>query len=90
FSTNSRSFEFDPAAVPVGFGAHEISHRSVPEDFRNRKIHRCWRLAEGWKPKQRASKPLAEGSANDGAKDDAKDHAKDGTGSDSGCDTLEP
>ena len=53
FSTNSRSFEFDPAHVPAGFGAHEISNRSVPEDFRNKRIHRCWRLAEGWKPKQR-------------------------------------
>ena len=46
-------FELDPVDVPEGFGAHEISHRSVPEDFRNRKIHRCWRLAEGWTPKER-------------------------------------
>ncbi len=53
FSTNSRHFEFDVEHVPNGFGAHEISHRSVPEDFRNRKIHRCWRLAEGWQPKTR-------------------------------------
>jgi 23S rRNA G2069 N7-methylase RlmK/C1962 C5-methylase RlmI len=55
FSTNSRSFDFDMANVPAGFGAHEISHRSVPEDFRNRKIHRCWRLAEGWVPKARSA-----------------------------------
>jgi len=53
FSTNSRGFELDPVEVPEGFGAHEISHRSVPEDFRNRRIHRCWRLAEGWTPKER-------------------------------------
>ena len=53
FSTNSRSFDLDMTKVPSGFGAHEISHRSVPEDFRNRRIHRCWRLAEGWKPKNR-------------------------------------
>ena len=60
FSTNARRFEFDEAAVPQGFGAHEISHRSVPEDFRNRKIHRCWRLAEGWTPKRkRPSSPDA-------------------------------
>ena len=78
FSTNSRSFEFELAAVPAGFGAHEISHRSVPEDFRNRKIHRCWRLAEGWKPKQRESKPTAEGQTEGTA------------GSKSGSDTLEP
>jgi len=48
FSTNSRSFEMSPDAVPAGFGGREISNRSVPEDFRNRKIHRCWRLVEGW------------------------------------------
>ncbi|MFM7051206.1 MAG: class I SAM-dependent methyltransferase [Planctomycetota bacterium] len=59
FSTNSRSFEFDPAQVPAGFGCHEISHRSVPEDFRNRKIHRCWRLAEGWKEKERRPRAQA-------------------------------
>ena len=53
FSTNSRGFEFEETNVPKGFGCHEISHRSVPEDFRNRKIHRCWRLAEGWKPRER-------------------------------------
>ena len=61
FSTNSRSFDFDMANVPAGFGAHEISHRSVPEDFRNRKIHRCWRLAEGWIPRSRGR---AEGTAD--------------------------
>ncbi len=65
FSTNSRSFELDFTQVPPNFGVHEISHRSVPEDFRNRKIHRCWRLAEGWKPK--AGKP------RDGAAVDAGD-----------------
>lgn len=64
FSTNSRSFELDPAHVPSGFGAHEISRRSVPEDFRNRRIHRCWRLAEGWQPK-RKRKPGADEETQD-------------------------
>ena len=63
FSTNSRSFELDPAAVPAGFGGHEISHRSVPEDFRNRRIHRCWRFAEGWKAKERGRERGARGEA---------------------------
>ena len=53
FSTNSRSFRMEPEAIPHGFGGHEISRRSVPEDFRNRRIHRCWRIAEGWKPRRR-------------------------------------
>ncbi|NCF41117.1 MAG: hypothetical protein GWP75_13490 [Planctomycetia bacterium] len=48
FSTNSRSFEMEADAVPGNFGCREISNRSVPEDFRNKRIHRCWRLAEGW------------------------------------------
>ncbi|MDB4775762.1 MAG: SAM-dependent methyltransferase [Proteobacteria bacterium TMED72] len=48
FSTNSRSFELSSDAVPANYGCREISNRSVPEDFRNQRIHRCWRLAEGW------------------------------------------
>lgn len=69
FSTNSRAFEFDAASVPPNFGAHEISHRSVPEDFRNRKIHRCWRLAEGWVRRSRTSRggtPSAAGESSSG------------------------
>ncbi len=53
FSTNARGFDLPPEAVPSGFGCREITHRSVPEDFRNRTIHRCWRLAEGWTPRAR-------------------------------------
>ncbi|MDE0889685.1 MAG: class I SAM-dependent methyltransferase [Phycisphaerales bacterium] len=52
FSTNSRSFELDDSAVPAGFGSREISNRSVPDDFRNKRIHRCWRLAEGWEQRR--------------------------------------
>ena len=43
FSTNFRRFKFDPSALPVA-QVHEISNQTVPEDFRNRRIHRCWRL----------------------------------------------
>jgi len=43
FSTNLRSFKFDAAAV-LPLAGDEISQRSVPEDFRNRRVHRCWRL----------------------------------------------
>lgn len=45
FSTNLRTFQFDPAAA-AGLAGEEISERTVPEDFRNRRIHRCWRLAK--------------------------------------------
>jgi 23S rRNA (cytosine1962-C5)-methyltransferase len=47
FSTNLQSFRFDTART-AGFAAEEISHRTVPEDFRNRRIHRCWRLREAF------------------------------------------
>jgi len=44
FSTNLRSFK--PAPFPSALTGEEISARSVPEDFRNRRIHRCWRLVK--------------------------------------------
>ncbi len=43
FSTNFRQFKFDPSTL-TGLKAHEISRQSVPEDFRNKRIHRCWRI----------------------------------------------
>ncbi len=48
FSTNARRFTLDHSDVPDGFGCRDITNRTVPDDFRNKKIHRCWRLAEGW------------------------------------------
>ena len=45
FSTNFRRFKFDEEFIKsLGFEIREISKTSVPEDFRNRRIHRCWRL----------------------------------------------
>jgi len=43
FSTNFRRFKFDEAAL-TNFEIREISKQTVPEDFRNKRIHRCWRL----------------------------------------------
>lgn len=43
FSTNSRRFTLDPAAVE-GFTVRDITARTIPPDFRNPRIHRCWRL----------------------------------------------
>jgi 23S rRNA (guanine2445-N2)-methyltransferase / 23S rRNA (guanine2069-N7)-methyltransferase len=45
FSTNSRKFKFDEAALS-GASAREISKHTVPEDFRNKRIHRCWRIVK--------------------------------------------
>jgi len=43
FSNNLRSFELD-ASLPILYSVEEISHLSVPEDFRNKKIHRCFAI----------------------------------------------
>ncbi len=43
FSNNFRRFKFDVAELPVA-EICEISKQTVPEDFRNRRIHRCWRI----------------------------------------------
>jgi 23S rRNA (guanine2069-N7)-methyltransferase len=46
FSTNLQRFRLAPDAF-AGLRAEEISQLTVPEDFRNRKIHRCWRCSKG-------------------------------------------
>ncbi len=43
FSTNFRRFRFDKSELP-SYSCWEISKQTVPEDFRNKRIHRCWRL----------------------------------------------
>ena len=43
FSTNFRTFKFDPAALP-SLKVVEITEQTLPEDFRNKRIHRCWRI----------------------------------------------
>lgn len=41
FSNNFRGFELDAALVSI---STDLSSKSVPEDFRNRKIHQCFRF----------------------------------------------
>jgi 23S rRNA (guanine2445-N2)-methyltransferase / 23S rRNA (guanine2069-N7)-methyltransferase len=43
FSTNFKRFKFDESAV-AGATPREISKQTIPEDFRNKRIHRCWRI----------------------------------------------
>ena len=43
FSNNLRSFELSPLLVQ-DYDVRDISKQSVPEDFRNKKIHQCWRI----------------------------------------------
>lgn len=49
FSSNSRSLDFDPALIGglVASGAvtiEDLTAKSIPDDFRNKKIHRLWRF----------------------------------------------
>jgi 23S rRNA (guanine2445-N2)-methyltransferase / 23S rRNA (guanine2069-N7)-methyltransferase len=43
FSTNFRRFKLAEAEL-TGYDVREISKQTVPEDFRNQRIHRCWRM----------------------------------------------
>ena len=43
FSTNYRSFKLDEANIK-GVEIEEISQRTIPQDFKNKKIHRCFRM----------------------------------------------
>ena len=45
FSNNFRRFKLDePALAEAGLSVREITNKTIPEDFRNKRIHRCWRL----------------------------------------------
>jgi 23S rRNA (guanine2445-N2)-methyltransferase / 23S rRNA (guanine2069-N7)-methyltransferase len=45
FSSNFRRFKLDEqAAAEAGFTFREISRRTVPPEYRNKRIHRCWRM----------------------------------------------
>lgn len=43
FSTNSRKFSFDSDKFP-GSSIIEISEETIPLDFCDKKIHRCWKI----------------------------------------------
>ena len=46
FSTNFRGFQLSADKIR-GLRFEDLSATSVPEDFRNRKIHQCWRMTRG-------------------------------------------
>lgn len=45
FSTNSRKFVFDTSQFP-SCSIMEISHKTLPIDFHDAKIHRCWKIQQ--------------------------------------------
>ncbi len=44
FSTNFRRFKLDESQVSSNYRIIEITRQTIPEDFRNKRIHRCWKL----------------------------------------------
>jgi len=48
FSTNYRRFKLDEQLLAdLGVSYYEVSGKTVPPDFRNKRIHRCWRMVVG-------------------------------------------
>ena len=43
FSTNFRRFKLDEAAL-ADYQIRDITRQTIPEDFRNERIHKCWQL----------------------------------------------
>ena len=43
FSTNRQGFRLD-ATLEAQWAIEEISHRTVPEDFKRARPHRCWMI----------------------------------------------
>jgi 23S rRNA (guanine2445-N2)-methyltransferase / 23S rRNA (guanine2069-N7)-methyltransferase len=46
FSTNFRRFHLDAARLEPLYLIREITARTIPEDFRNERIHRAWRMVK--------------------------------------------
>lgn len=46
FSTNFQGFQLDARALE-GMSFEELTPRTIPEDFRRKDIHRCWRAVAG-------------------------------------------
>ena len=46
FSTNFRRFHLAEEHVAASYTIREITRQTIPEDFRNERIHRAWRLVK--------------------------------------------
>jgi 23S rRNA (guanine2445-N2)-methyltransferase / 23S rRNA (guanine2069-N7)-methyltransferase len=44
FSTNFRRFKLDEVVLAERYTIRDITRQTIPEDFRNERIHACWRL----------------------------------------------
>ncbi len=46
FSSNCGRFRLDEGRLASRFRIREITRRTIPEDFRNQRVHRAWRLTQ--------------------------------------------
>ncbi len=46
FSNNARGFQLNHNALSPTFAIQDISKQTIPEDFRNGRIHQCWLLTK--------------------------------------------
>ena len=44
FSNNFRKFKLDEENLSDLYDFREITSRTIPDDFRNKRIHRCWKM----------------------------------------------
>ncbi len=44
FSNNARHFKLDESTLPSNLKIRELTPNTIPEDFRNQHIHRCWKM----------------------------------------------
>jgi 23S rRNA (guanine2445-N2)-methyltransferase / 23S rRNA (guanine2069-N7)-methyltransferase len=44
FSANLRTMRLDESALSSRYSVRDITSQTIPEDFRNKRIHRCWKL----------------------------------------------
>ncbi|MBQ1983108.1 MAG: hypothetical protein II232_00590 [Spirochaetaceae bacterium] len=44
FSTNSKKLRFEENLLPQGYIVKDITESTIPEDFKNKKIHKCWQI----------------------------------------------
>lgn len=42
FSTNSRRFQLQEDALPSDLSVRNVTSKTIPDDFRNDRIHHCW------------------------------------------------
>ena len=46
FSNNARRFKLDEEQLPSPLAIRELTPNTIPEDFRNKRIHRCWQISK--------------------------------------------